>query len=296
MIFILYNSLSKTGKNIKKITRITNQAKKVFGNHETKIIDLISIKDTRGFVDKLHPNDDIAIIIGGDGTLTKVANQIHELSNLPKIYSYKAGTGNDFLRAISKHKETIILKKKFFFITPYLKKLPWIKFNNQKLFFLNGVGVGLDAVIALALNNLKKNKSPNSFFQSSINSVLKFKKLKRVEIELDGKPIIYHNVWFTSIMQGKYYGGGMKIAPYANRFSDQLELIIFKNMSKTRVACLFPLVYTGLHRFQKGVINLRGSHIKIKFSRPEWLQIDGETFPSILEVEIKKEKNLEKDS
>ena len=65
-------------------------------------------------------------------------------------------------------------------------------------------------------------------------------------------------------MNGKYIGGGMKIAPEANRNDDILEIYIIKAKSYKKIIPVFPLIYLGLHKIARSnVVHLRGKNIKV---------------------------------
>ncbi|AWX42675.1 Putative lipid kinase YtlR [Metamycoplasma cloacale] len=293
MLYILYNSLSKTGKKNRLIQQIVKKAIKTFKMNEYKLLNLIQITQPQNFIKILNQYKDIVIIIGGDGTLYKIANEIYNIENLPKIYCYKAGTGNDFLRSIKEINTTEVIEKKFFLLNPYLKSLPVIQWNNNnnKNVFLNGTGIGLDAHIANGLNEAKNAKSQRSFFKFAYKEFKNFKAYDTVVVKIDGKEIIFKDVLLISIMNGKYYGGGMKIAPYANRLSNTLDIIIFSQLSKAKLITLFPLVYTGLHKKIKGVNILRGTNIEVYLDRKEIMQIDGEIYQDVQSVKISKDLN-----
>ena len=103
MDIILYNPLSNKGKNIKIAEKLHKKATKE--QRESKIVNLLEIKDVQAFLNGYNA-DDRMILIGGDGTLNRVVNQIKDIVIKPQIYMYKAGTGNDFMRSI-KSKEKL---------------------------------------------------------------------------------------------------------------------------------------------------------------------------------------------
>lgn len=73
MLYIFYNSLSKSGKCQRKMYDIVSDAIKVFLQPEVKIFDIIKIKDSQNLVSQMDIEKDIVLLIGGDGTF----NQYH---------------------------------------------------------------------------------------------------------------------------------------------------------------------------------------------------------------------------
>ena len=53
----------------------------------------------------------------------------------------------------------------------------------------------------------------------------------------------FDNVFFFVVMNGKYIGGGMKIAPKALRSDDHLDVVIIQAKSFKQILPIFPLVF-----------------------------------------------------
>lgn len=97
MDVILYNPLSNKGKNLKIAKKLYRQALKK--DRKATIVNLLEITDVQKFLNG-YTKDDCMILIGGDGTLNRVVNQIRGFEIKPQLYMYKAGTGNDFMRSV----------------------------------------------------------------------------------------------------------------------------------------------------------------------------------------------------
>ncbi|WP_373439934.1 diacylglycerol/lipid kinase family protein [Metamycoplasma equirhinis] len=290
MLYIFFNSLSKSGSRQSKIYRIVAKSISIFQTEGVEIHDISKIADPNKLIKSLSETEDIVLIIGGDGTLTHIINKIHSIENLPKIYAYRAGTGNDFLRDLSKIPGTKIIKKRYFLINPYFKKLPTIVLNNShERAFINGIGFGLDAYIANYVNTKKAKKGFASFFIETIRAFKNFRTYENCQIIIDGKEYNFEKVWLVSIMNGCYYGGGMKIAPNANRLSDQLSVIVIHEISKRVLPLLLTSVYTGRHlKYKKAVTELIGQNIYVKCDDIKLMQLDGESFAAKKEMQIYK--------
>ena len=292
MLYIFYNSLSKSGKCQRKMYDIVSDAIKVFLQPEVKIFDIIKIKDSQNLVSQMDIEKDIVLLIGGDGTLTNITNKIYNIKPLPKIYAYKAGTGNDFLRSLKIKQDVQIIHKKYYLISPYITNLPTIKFKNDQdeWSFLNGIGFGIDAVIAKKVNDEKMLKNKSSFAKVTINAFKTFKTIPLIKINVDGKELEFKNVWLASIMNNCYVGGGMKLAPNCNN-TDKLNLIIINNVSKWKLAWLFFSVYSGKHlRYKKYVHEIQGYKFSMECKEMHFMQLDGETFDIENKIYINKKR------
>ena len=291
MLFLLYNSNSKIGKNKEKIFKVLARAIKTFKDGDIRIKDITKLDSIEERLAKINKEKDNILIVGGDGTLTSLINKYKKyLDKLPKIYAVKAGTGNDFLRNIIHSGYPVEnINNKYFLINPFLKNLPICKVNNNEKTFLNGIGIGLDGYICKNVEEQRNKNNKQSFFKITLKYFMEFKPLEKLTIEVDGKKHELKKCWFASIMNGKYYGGGMKIAPKADFKGEKLQAIIINDINKFKLFMLFPLIYTGNHSKVKAVHFFEGKHIKITSDEKTYVQIDGEPQKDINEIEVIKE-------
>ncbi len=277
MTVILFNPLSNNGKNIGLAKKLANNYAK---NGETvKVLDILEIGEVHTFLNGFTKEDKI-IILGGDGTIHRIANKIYGVEILPEVYIYKAGTGNDFIRSVPVNKKLALVK-------PYLKKLPSYTLNNEKNLFINGVGLGLDGMVCYKVNASKSLKNKANYFKNAFKSFIEAKRFDAT-ITVDGQEMLFKKVWFASIMNSKYFGGGMKIAPTKKRGSNDLELVVVRGLPKYLLILLFPLIYVGLHRFIFGAVKfIRGREIIIETNDALYLQVDGEDHFPVSKVSAK---------
>jgi len=98
------------------------------------------------------------------------------------------------------------------------------------------------------------------------------------KITVDGKVYNFKKVWLASGMKGRYYGGGMKIAPNQQRTSGKLTSAVIHNSGKIKTLLVFPKLFKGEHvKHTKIFTAIEGRKITVEFSHPMALQIDGET-------------------
>ena len=89
-------------------------------------------------------------------------------------------------------------------------------------------------------------------------------------------------------MSGRFYGGGMMMAPSHNRLSDDglLTVVVAHNISNIHLLTIFPSIFKGKHvKHTKYIEVLKGKHIKVEYDRPVSAQIDGETLQNVREYE-----------
>lgn len=277
-MIILYNPLSKNGGSQKKAFKLVKSLnKKKIPN---QLIDLLTIENINVFL-KNNSHVEAFIIVGGDGTLNHLANDLTNLDFKPKLLLYSGGTGNDFARSVRNKSKLIDIKKYFY-------DLPEIVFNGQSKKFLNGVGMGLDGLVVNKVNNSKFKNSKFNYFRHTLEA-FKQHQADSCEIIVDGDSFTYEKVWMVTVMNSKYFGGGMKIAPKANRLSKELNVVIVQRASKFKLFLLFPLIYLGWHTKMYKYISVKpGVNIEINFNNNQYMQIDGEDFKDIKTIKVNK--------
>src|SRR5690554_5802111 len=148
MNIILYNPLSKSGKK-EYITKIVKKKLKL-KDGEFLLTNIINIGEPSLFLEK-YKDVKSFIVFGVDGTLNVLANNLSGLEIKPDLFFYSSGTGNDFVRSVKEKGKLVALKK-------YLINLPKVTYNNEERYFINGVGLGLDAMVCYKVNNSKRKQ------------------------------------------------------------------------------------------------------------------------------------------
>lgn len=283
MIKILYNPLSSNGKSMEIVDKVISQFKEL--NKEYELINVTEINDTEEFISTFNDEDEF-ILIGGDGTLHRLANRITPYLRQGKIknklFLYRAGTGNDFSRDVKKE-----IKDNMVYLNDHLRYLPTIEFNGESRFFVNGVGLGIDALICKMVNE-SEDKSTKNYLKNVIKSLKNYHK-SPVKVIVDGKEYNYSKALFATIMHGRYYGGGMKIIPSQKRDTDELSVIVINRMPTPILALLLPTVFFGGHTILPGIHIHKGKNIEIIFDEDKYLQLDGEVEENVKTIKAYKQ-------
>lgn len=274
MTKVFYNPLSDNRhgeENAKKIAE-------VLSGEELNFIDLTKT-DMREVV-KSAPKDDKLVIAGGDGTLHFLVNMFG--GKLPErpLHYFATGCGNDFMTDIGKKSGDV------FVVNDYMKDLPTVSVNDsKKVCFFNGVGFGLDGYCCEIGDNMKrKTDKPINYASIAIKGMLFYFKPRNAVITVDGERYEYEHVWLAPTMNGRYYGGGMIIAPQQDRMNPDrtLSVVIYHCKSKLKTLMSFPSVFKGTHVNNKKIVEIKTGHeIKVEFDRPTPLQVDGETYLNV---------------
>lgn len=89
-------------------------------------------------------------------------------------------------------------------------------------------------------------------------------------------------VWLASAMNGRFYGGGMMVAPSQDRLSNKLSMVCMHGGSRIKALIVFVGIFKGEHVKHKEMVDIiEGKKIEVTFDHPCALQIDGETIRNV---------------
>lgn len=278
MIYILYNPLANNSRGQQDAERWAERltTKAIFKS----VIGL----DFKDLFKKVKASDEV-ILCGGDGTLNRFANDTYGLSFKCKLSYAKCGSGNDFYRDVCDQEEDGRIDLK-----PYLKHLPLVKVNGIERRFLNGAAFGIDGDTCLIGDEIRA-KDPSAvinYTKIAIGLLLGKFKTKISEVEVDGIKAVFKHTWLASTMIGKYYGGGMMAAPTQDRLNAKREcdLVVLSSIGRIRTLLRFPKFSGGKHDGKRFITHFQGKHIKVTFSSPCALQIDGDVVKNVKTYEV----------
>ena len=96
-------------------------------------------------------------------------------------------------------------------------------------------------------------------------------------------------MWLTPTMKGRYYGGGMKIAPNQDRsVKGKVSAVVYRAPNKFKALMVFPSIFKGEHIKKTKMVKVyEGHEITVVFNKPTALQIDGETVKNVLTYTVR---------
>ncbi|MFL0246601.1 diacylglycerol/lipid kinase family protein [Candidatus Clostridium stratigraminis] len=271
-LFII-NPIAGKGKTLKLIPII----EKVFKARKEKFVIEITkyIGHAAEIAEKYSSEEDYRIYsVGGDGTLNEVLNGIvNTNSSLAVIPS---GTGNDFIKSIFKYNnkismEAILIKT----INGKEERIDLGKVNDR--YFLNIASVGFDAEVAY--NSIKFKKLPfingtAAYILGLLITLFKYKNYD-LNIKIDNTSLKLNSL-LVAVANGRYYGGGINVAPKANLKDGFFDVCLIKRVGRLKILGLFPKVIQGNHETIKEVNFKNGKAVNIISKEDLAFNIDGE--------------------
>ncbi len=257
MYVLLYNPLSRNGHGETSLA----EAIEFIATKEYVSINILEVTDYVELFDS-YSVEDTFVVIGGDGTYSRFINSIPLVPN--KIMFFAGGTGNDFMRNFNGD------------LIEYSSDIDKpIVTTDSSVKMINTFGTGADSLVIEYYNN-SKSKSKLAYFYYTLKAFLTYKPIT-VNVEIDGKIHTFHKTYLVAIQNGKYFGGGMNVAPDAKVDDGILDICIIHNVSRLKLFIVFPSVYSGSHlKFTKNVFYTQGKKIHITSNDPRPFTTDGE--------------------
>ncbi len=229
---------------------------------------------------------DYIISVGGDGTVNEVINGMLAAENKKtRLIIYPLGTGSDLSRTLklsANIEDFISLIKREESRNIRVVEAEYINFQNQqeKRFFINIADCGMGAEVAKKLNESQKTLDGSLNYLLKIFQTLFAYKNREVKVVADGNLIYQGKLNSAIIAHGNYFGGGIKIAPEADLFSNKINLVLLKNFSKLGI--IFNLIkgYKGNHLGHPLVESHLVEKIEITALESVELELDGESVGS----------------
>ena len=277
---VLYNPRAGNGNGEAEARKLDDLLKK-----DTLIYrDITTLESYADFFGKLDLAESV-ILAGGDGTINRFLNATQELEIPNDILYYAVGSGNDFLHDVGKERGAAP-----FSIKEYLKDLPTVTVKGKRYRFLNGIGYGIDGYCCeVGDRQREKSNKPVNYTAIAIKGLLFHYKPVNAEVTVDGKKYSFKKVWLAPTMNGRYYGGGMKVAPDQDRLNKEktVSLSMYYGAGKLKALMVFPSIFKGEHiKHTEMTKVISGHEITVKFDKPTALQIDGETILAVTEYSV----------
>lgn len=182
--------------------------------------------------------------LGGDGTIFEAVNGLAQSGMLGEVAIgfLPGGTGNDTARSLHLPNDPI---EAFEAIREgQVVSVDLWKAND--VYFINVFGLGLDTDLTGWATKTKKILSGMPAYIAALFLTLFGFKFKKIKMVVDGRPMEREVVVLTA-SNGKYYGGGILVAPGADLTDGKLDVVFFNKVNKLRIPLLLTKYIVGKH-------------------------------------------------
>ncbi len=182
--------------------------------------------------------------LGGDGTNFEAVNGL-AAAGLPEDVSIgflPGGTGNDFTRHFNLPRDPVAAFES-------LRRGPTRTVDVWKandLYFINVFGLGLDTDLGDWAARTKKILSGMPAYVAALLLTLVGFRFKKIRLTVGGRVLERELVVLTA-SNGRYYGGGILVAPDAQVSDGLLDLVVISRVAKIRIPLLLMKYIAGRH-------------------------------------------------
>lgn len=230
--------------------------------------------------------DSLLVVIGGDGTVNEVVNGVAgtgaEIAVLPN------GTGQDFARTHGIPSDLddavrVVLNGATRTIDVGRVECE----GSESRFFANVGSAGMSGSVARRANSMTKRFGGRATFFYALTREFLAWQNTRVVLEFDGDVRREGRMHDVIVANGRYHGGGMKLAPEAEQDDGEFDVVTIGDVNKFDFLTTAPKLYSGRYLSHPKVELLRSSSLAISADGPLPLEVDGEpigTTPARFEV------------
>lgn len=227
-------------------------------------------------------------VVGGDGTLSEAVHGFFEPDGTPICVGawlgpLPCGTGGDFRRTLGISQEPEVSARRLLAATPRPLDVGWLEHladdgTKSARAFLNVASFGVGGLVDRIVNDAPKWMGGRAaFFFGTLRAMSRYRN-QRVRVSIDGGPFEELSVLNLAVANGRYFGGGMHIAPRAAIDDGHFEVVAIERDGVLENLGLTRHLYGNTLLEQPGVRHWRGREIVAEplVDTPVLLDVDGE--------------------
>ena len=228
---------------------------------------------------------DYLVSVGGDGTLNEIINGAMKARKTKRehciIGVLPAGTGNDFVRASGFKWSIESLHEKIRSGRSTKADIGEIEYTalsgkRECRFYINIADIGIGGMVVYRVNRSRKIFGPSiTFF---INVIISFFKFRHMEVSIAANTFKWKGRAISvCIANGKYFGSGLGIAPFAKINDRIMDLVVIGNVRLIDFLRYLPLLRRCKPIIHPEIIYKRIMQCKIETkAKKSPVDIDGE--------------------
>jgi YegS/Rv2252/BmrU family lipid kinase len=224
------------------------------------------------------------LVAGGDGTLSEVVTGLVSagLAGRVPIGVLPLGTGGDFPRTLGLSRDldgalARIASGRERLVDAGRARFADAQGGAREACFVNVASFGISAVVDEIVNRTTKALGGTvSFLIGAVRAILAYE-CGDVRLRVDGALVHEGPAVLATAANGRYFGGGMHVAPEARLDDGLLDVVVLSEVPKLDLLRKLPLVYRGTHLRDPAVKLYRGRLIEAEAAPGQVaLELDGE--------------------
>jgi len=243
----------------------------------------------------------LVVAAGGDGTASEVADGLLQAADegcgTAELALIPCGTGIDFARGLGLPHDLDALMARIAEAKGRKIDAGRISYVDDhgalaSRHFINIASLGLSGATDRAVNADKRKGRVSAkalFYWRTVAEFVRYR-FQHVRIAIDDGEPVEARMALVAVANGKFFGGGMMVAPDAALDDGQFEIVILRAANKLGLIRDIRLVYGGQHRNHPAITILRGRKVTVEPMSDDdaaLVDIDGESpgrIPAVFEM------------
>ena len=235
---------------------------------------------------------DVVVAVGGDGTVSEVANGILSAGAEAALGVIPRGTGSDFVRTLgipagARAAASLLASGARRRIDVGRATFSGSRGNPASRWFLNAAEVGAGAMVADAMNRASRRlPGPPAFWWAILTTLLRYRP-SLVSVATDGSPPLKLRLSNAWIANGRYSGGGIQSAPRAAVDDGLLDVVAVAHGPVWRRVLGLLKLRSGAFVEMPEVQYRQAARVEVTAKPPLPVEVDGDavgTTPATFEV------------
>jgi diacylglycerol kinase (ATP) len=228
-------------------------------------------------------------VVGGDGTLNEVSQGYLDAEGKvrpgPDLALIPAGTGGDFRKTFGLGDGIEEAVRRIVESEPQPLDLGVLELaadDGARIVraFLNITSFGIGGLTDRIVNETPKWMGGRAaFFVGTLRAMVVYRNAP-VVVHVDGEEFHRGRVLNVAIANGRYFGGGMMVAPEADPSDGQFDVVVLGDLGRAGAVGLSGKIYKGSHIGRDQVFSTRGARVEAVATHtgePVLIDMDGET-------------------
>ena len=290
---VIVNPASAAGRTERTMPRLEAQLREAIGAYDCewtkgpRDAERLAREAVRAGVERV-------VVAGGDGTAAEVVSGLlgAALGAYAEVAFLPLGTGADFHRTLEIPRDpdaaiAALVSGKGRRIDVGKVRYVGADGASHTSHFLNVASAGLSGVVTRHVRGSKALGARLAFLFGTLAGLVRFRPAS-VRLRADGVEVFRGEFALAAAANGRYFGGGMHVAPKARLDDGLLDLVVIPALRKHELVRHLPRIYQGTHLSVPGVLLHRARRIELEpLGEPALAEIDGEPvakLPMTIEV------------
>ena len=221
------------------------------------------------------------VAVGGDGTINEIVNGIkgaeQENGQRARLAIVPIGTGSDFVRVLAgvEAGDVVGAVARIVAGRTQVVDLGHVSVvGYEPRFFINGLGMGLDAQVAVEASQITSVSGMAVYFLAIIRALAKYR-ANPMTVQYDQEKL-RRRLLFASVANGRFQGGGFMLTPNADIADGLLDLCLIENLRLDQIIRYLPRLIEGTHVTLKQATMGRARQVHVESATPIPVATDGE--------------------